>query len=92
MDKKLNPLESVAKEMAEHSDMEREDIETAIKGLLQHLNERTAAAIDADEYSEEAAQAAVQYRVACEVIATFGTQLIAFEDMEEEEMDRGEPN
>lgn len=92
MDKKLNPLESVAKEMAEHSDMEQGDIEAALEGLLEHLNERATAAIDVDEYSEEAAEAAAQYRVACEVIATFGTQLIAFEDIEEEEMSRGEPN
>lgn len=93
MDKKLNPLESVAREMAEHSDMERKDIEIALEGLLEHLNQRATAAIDVDEYSQEAAEAAAQYRVACEVIAMFGTQLIAFDDIEEAEMGgRGEPN
>lgn len=84
MEKKLNPLQMVARELAEHSDMERDDIEEALTELLEFLNHRAVLEIDRDEMSQEAMDAAVQYRVACEVIAMFGTQLIAFEDMDDE--------
>jgi hypothetical protein len=84
MDKKLNPLQMVARELAEHSDMERDQIEEALMGLLDYLNQRAVEEINRDEMSQEAMDAAVQYRVSCEVIAMFGTQLIAFEDMDDE--------
>lgn len=92
MDKKnMNPLQMVARELAAQSEMERDQIEVALSDLLDHLNHRAVAEIDRDPESEDAMSAAVQYRVACEVIAMFGTQLIAFEDMENE-LPRGEPN
>lgn len=84
MDKKLNPLQMVAIELAENSDMDYTRVETALIELALHLNDRAAQAIDRDEDSKEARSAAIQYRVFVEAIATFGTQLIAFEDMEEE--------
>ncbi len=89
--KKLNPLQMVARELCEQSEMERDQIESALTGLLDHLNARAVAAIDEDENSDDAMDAAVQYRVACEVIAMFGTSLIAYEDIEDE-LPGGEPN
>jgi hypothetical protein len=91
MEKKLNPLQMVAREMSDHSDLDEDTIELAMEGLLEHLKERAIAAIDVDPDSDEAAAAAVQYRVACETIAVFGTQLIAFQDMEDD-LPTGEAN
>jgi hypothetical protein len=84
MDKKLNPLQMVAKELSQHSDMEYDRIESSLLGLVHHLNERALAEIKRDQASDEAAEAAAQYRTFVETIAMFGTQLIAFEDMDEE--------
>lgn len=84
MDKKLNPLQMVARELSEHSEMDRDQIEGALMDLLEYLNQRAVEEIEDDETSQDAMDAAVQYRVACEVIAMFGTQLIAFEDMDDE--------
>lgn len=81
---KLNPLEMVAREMSEFVDMDREHIEKSLIGLLLHLNTRALHEIDMDPHSDQARSAASQYRVACEAIALFGTQLIAFEDMDDD--------
>lgn len=86
MDKKLNPLQMVAREMSDHSDLEQETIETALTGLLGHLQSRAMAEIEDDPDSDGARQAALQYRVICETVAMFGTQLIAYEDIDEEFM------
>jgi hypothetical protein len=84
MNKKLNPLQMVARELAEHIDMESDEIERGLVNLTMFLHDRAAAEIDKDVDSDEAAEAVKQYRIICEVIAFFGTQLIAFEDMEDE--------
>lgn len=85
MDKEqLNPLQMVARELSENIDMESDLIEGSIKDLLMYLQARAISAIDQDENSEEALKTTIQYRVICELIALFGTQLIAFEDMEDE--------
>lgn len=84
MDQKLNPLQMVARELAESSDLERDHIESTLTELLDHLQKRAVTEIDRDPESDAAMAAAVQYRVACELVATFGTALIAFEDMERE--------
>lgn len=81
---KLNPLQMVARELAENSDLKYDRIESALRDLLMFLHGRAMAEIDKDVQSQDAIDAAVQYRVACEVIGLFGTQLIAFEDMEDE--------
>jgi len=91
MDNELNPLQMVAREMSDHSDLEQETIEDALKGLLGHLQSRAMAEIEDDPNSNAARQAAVQYRVICETVAMFGTQLIAYEDIDEEIME-GESN
>lgn len=92
--KKMNPLQMVAQELSSQSDMDYDQVEAALADLLDHLNARALEAIDEDPESEGAMNAAVQYRVACEAIATFGTALIAYEDIEEEELTRssGEAN
>lgn len=84
MDKKLNPMQMVAREMANHSKMTANEFETAFIGLLDHLQARARVEIDADPNSEASRNAAMQYRAASETIAAFGTQLIAFDDMEDE--------
>ncbi len=84
MDKKLNPLQMVAREMSEHSDLDQETIEEVLTGLLGHLQMRAMKEINADPNSGAAKTAALQYRVTCETVAMFGTQLIAFEDMDKE--------
>jgi hypothetical protein len=86
MDKKLNPLQMVAREMSDHSDLDQETIEAALVGLLTHLQSRAMSEITEDHNSVTARQAAVQYRVLCETIAMFGTQLITYEDMDEDMM------
>lgn len=91
MDKKLNPLQIVARELSESSDIERDRIESAMTDLLEHLNARALVEINRDPESDEATAAAIQYRVVCELIATFGASLIAFEDMDEE-LSSGESN
>lgn len=72
--------------MADHSDLDQETIEAALTGLLTHLQSRAMSEITCDPNSEAARQAAAQYRVICETIAMFGTQLIAYEDIDEEMM------
>lgn len=89
----MNPLQMVSRELSENIEMDRDRIESALEGLLDHLNGRAAAEIDKDPESDAAMEAAVQYRVTCEVIAMFGTQLIAFEDIEEADLENpGESN
>ncbi len=82
IEEKLNPLQTVALEMSNHSEMTFEQIEKSLLGLLEHLKQRAHAAIE-DKLDEDALDFAREYRAAAELIATFGTQLIAFEDMEE---------
>ena len=89
MDKQMNPLQMVSRELAEHTEMDRDRIESALTQLLDHLNGRAAAEIDRDPESDEALDTATQYRVFCEIIAMFGTQLIAFEDIEEADLESG---
>lgn len=84
MEKKLNPLQMVAREMADHSELDQETIAEALSSLLGHLQSRALEEINTDPQSDAAKAAAVQYRVACETVAAFGTQLIAFEDMDDE--------
>lgn len=84
MDKKLNPLQMVATEMSTHSDLDYETITEALTDLLTHLQSRAMCEIDADPSSVASRDAALQYRVICETVAMFGTQLIAFDDMGDE--------
>lgn len=81
----------VAREMSDHSDLDKETIAEALTGLLNHLQSRAMGEIDADPDSQEARSSAIQYRVICETVAMFGTQLIAFEDMDDE-LPEGESN
>lgn len=91
MGKKMNPLQMVSRELSENTEMDRDRIESSLEALLDHLNDRAAAEIDKNVESDEAMQTATQYRVFCELIALFGTQLIAYEDMEEADLS-GESN
>ncbi len=92
MAEKLNPLQMVAREVSEHTKHDQETIELALTELLEHLQLRALNEIDTDQESMAARAAALQYRILCETIAMFGTQLIAFEDMEEDDLARGDPN
>lgn len=77
--------------MSEHSDLDQETIEEGLTGLIDHLQSRAMKEIDADPNTEAARTAALQYRITCETVAMFGTQLIAFEDMDKE-LTAGESN
>jgi hypothetical protein len=82
MNKKLNPLQMVAKEIADHSTLTKEQIEESLKAVLNHLNERTATAIKSDIDSVESFDFAKQYQAVSETILYLGSQLIAFEEIE----------
>jgi hypothetical protein len=81
---KLNPLQMVARELEEQTGVDVERIEKTLRDLLTFLHGRAVFEIDKDVHSDDAVSAAIQYRMVGEMIALFGTQLIAFEDMEDE--------
>jgi len=83
MDNKLSPLQIVAREMAVHSTMTREQIEGALSGVLDHLMLRAEAEIRSPDSDEAKALAlALQYQAVSEAVLFLGSQLIAFEDIE----------
>lgn len=83
MDNTLSPLKIVAREMASHSTMTRDQVEEALEDVLDHLMLRAEAEIAADrEDSAEALRLARQYQAVSEAILYLGSQLIAFEDIE----------
>jgi hypothetical protein len=88
---KLNPLQMVARELSEQNDMTRERVEKCLMDVLMFLHGRALAEVERDPHDQVAIDVAAQYRVVCEIIALFGTQLIAFEDMEDE-LPRGTSN
>lgn len=85
MDQKLNPLQIVAREMAQHTRLTEEQVAHGLQGALGHLMERAAEAIACDPESFEAVRLARQYQAVSEAVLFLGTQLIAFEDIEAED-------
>jgi hypothetical protein len=83
-EKKLNPLEMVAREIAPHSNILTDEphVRRRILGLLSHLHERATLQLETDADSPEAVRCTEEYLVAVEIVNYFGTQLIAFEDIE----------
>lgn len=86
---KLNPLQRVICETADHSELSAEEIDETVRDLLQFLQDRSAKEIELDLHSDSARTAARQYRVFCEIILTFGSQLIAFDDIEIDSPEEG---
>lgn len=86
---KLTPLDMVAREMSEHSSLGEKDISDSIMRTLAHLRRRAADAITKDVESDEAMRFAQEYQTMSELVLFFGSQLIAFEDIDAE--DTGEP-
>lgn len=82
MEKKLSPLERVAREMTEHCDLTEQEVEQALRDLLSHLMGRASQKLVDDDGSLEALAASRQYWVFAELVAQFGTALIAFDDIE----------
>ncbi len=83
--KKLTPLEMVAREMAEHSSLEEHVIADAITRHLSATRKRAADAIMNDMESIEAMQLTAEYQAIAEMVLFFGSQLIAFEDIDADE-------
>jgi hypothetical protein len=91
MDRKLSPIEVVARELAQHSTLDESQVVESIKGVLGHLMSRALASLDPD--SDDSARFSREYQVVSEVMLFLGTQLIALEDIEEEgPHDRGLSN
>ena len=82
-EKKLNPLQMVAREMEQHSELGDEVlIRQRLVGLLGHLHDRAKSELDRDARSEDALRFSQEYLVAVELINFLGSQLIAFEDID----------
>jgi len=83
---KLNPLQMVAREMAQHSDYapfgEEDKIVRRLISVLDYLHDRAALQVQVSPDTPEALSFSEEYLAVCEVIAQFGTQLTAFEDIE----------
>lgn len=88
MEKKLSPIETVAREMAQHSELSEEQLLSALKRGLRHLGKRATEAIAADEWSDSALDVAQEYQAMSEMLNFFGSQLIAFEEIEAADVDR----
>lgn len=85
---KISPIEMVANEMSMHSEMSQNDILDSLKNALNSLRKRAADAIVEDSQSDLALRASKEYRAISELINFFGSQLIAFEDLDREDADR----
>lgn len=88
MDQKLTPLQMVAREMADHSSLSPEQIEDSVKRVLRDLRKRAADEITRDDTSEDALTRAHEYQTISELVNFFGSQLIAFEDLDVFDADR----
>lgn len=82
MDQKLTPLQMVAREMADHCSMTSEQIEDSMVRVLNGLRKKAADEITRDDTTEAALEAAHEWQVVAEMVNFFGSQLIAFEDLE----------
>ena len=84
-DDKKAPIDAVIDEMALHSSLTHKQLGEAIMGLLDYLEDRTAASLA--KYggnSPIALQHAHEFLVFTEMINFYGSALIAFEDIDEE--------
>lgn len=83
MDKEtLTPMKMVAREMAEHSSMTAGQIEGSLRRVLNDLRKRAADAIVANEEAPLTLDIAHEYQAVSEMVNFFGSQLIAFEDLD----------
>ncbi len=95
--KKLTPVQMVARELAnDHGGqgaMSKAEYDRAFAGIFKLLHDRALSALE-DPDSKEALELSQQYCAFGEMMNTFGTALIAVEDMEDEDLpppDDGEP-
>jgi hypothetical protein len=88
MDKKLTPIEMVAREMADHSTLSSDQIDDSIRRALTHMKNRAANEIVRDDTSDHTRDVVHEYQALSEMINFFGSQLIAFEDLEIADADR----
>lgn len=84
MAKEQNPLDRVAQEMAGHCSLTEEEIQRALRGLFEKTRERAADAIANNEDDHETLLLAQQYLALAELIAQFGSALLAFDDFEDD--------
>ena len=82
---KLSPMEMVAREMSEHSSLDVGQLEDALQGVMRHLRSRAEDSLQSDPNSEHAVRCCREYQAVAEVVLLFGSQLIAFEDIEAED-------
>lgn len=87
--KKLTPVQMVARELAnDHGGqgaMNKAEYDLAFAGIFSLLHDRALAALR-DPDSKEALALSQQYCAFGELVNTFGTALIALEDIEEAEL------
>lgn len=88
MEKKLSPLQMVAHEMAEHSELTEQQLFDALKRGLRHLGKRATDAIAENEWSDAALDVTHEYQAMSEMLNFFGSQLIAFEEIDAADVDR----
>lgn len=86
--KAMTPIAMVAREMSDHCDMTADQIQDAIKRTLNVLRKRASDAIAKDDAAESTVQIVNEYQAIAEMVNFFGSQLIAFEDLDVYDADR----
>lgn len=84
---KKSPLDAVVEEMSLTSELTPNELRDSIVAIMDHLRTRAKGTLDDDSVSDETAlQYAQQYLAFTQLVAFYGTALIACEDIEEENL------
>lgn len=85
-EKTMTPLLMVAKELEEQcKSMTCDEYEQSIRGLLKHLHDRAYEAIQSKDVDDgRALKLSKEYCTMAQLVSTFGTALIAFDDLEQD--------
>lgn len=84
---KKSPLDAVVEEMSLTSELTPIELRDSIIGIMDHLHDRARNTLEDDSISDEQAlQYAHQYLAFTQLVAFYGTALIACEDIESENL------
>lgn len=84
---KKSPFEAVIEEMAMHSSLTYEELDSALRGVLDHLEIRAKETLRREGGdSDIALQHAREFLAAGQLVNYYGSALIAFEDIDEESL------
>ena len=87
MAKEKTPYDAVLDEIAVHSALTRDELDQALRGILDHLEERARETITTTGgESSDALEHAHQFLAFTEILNFYGTALIAFDDIDEESL------